>query len=80
VNDQLDVSRITHGLIHLHTETLDLKVILKDAVEQAEPLINARHHALHIRLSSQLPFIRGDRTRLVQVIVNLLDNAAKYAP
>jgi PAS domain S-box-containing protein len=80
VDDLLDVSRITRGLVELEAETLDLKLILSGAVEQARPLIEARHHELHIRLSSELVFVKGDKTRLVQVIANLLNNAAKYTP
>jgi PAS domain S-box-containing protein len=51
VDDLLDVSRITRGLVQLECENLDLKLILSGAVEQARPLIEARHHELHIRLS-----------------------------
>ena len=80
VDDLLDVSRITRGLVELDSENLDLKLILSGAVEQARPLIEARHHALHIHLSSELVFVKGDKTRLVQVIANLLNNAAKYTP
>jgi PAS domain S-box-containing protein len=78
VDDLLDVSRITRGLVELESENLDLKLILNGAVEQARPLIEARHHELHIHLSSELVFVKGDKTRLVQVIANLLNNAAKY--
>lgn len=78
VDDLLDVSRITRGLVELETENLDLKLVLNGAVEQARPLIEARHHELHIHLCSKPVFVRGDKTRLVQVIANLLNNAAKY--
>jgi len=80
VDDLLDVSRITRGLVELESENLDLKLILAGAVEQARPLIEARHHELHIHLSSKLVFVKGDKTTLVQVIANLLNNAAKYTP
>ena len=78
VDDLLDVSRITRGLVELETENLDLKLVLNGAIEQARPLIEARHHELHIHLCSKPVFVRGDKTRLVQVIANLLNNAAKY--
>lgn len=80
VDDLLDVSRITRGLVQLESEHIDLKLILSGAVEQARPLIEARYHDLHIRLFSQLVFVTGDKTRLVQVIANLLNNASKYTP
>lgn len=78
VDDLLDVSRITRGLVELESESLDLKLVLNGAVEQARPVIEARHHELHIHLCSKHVFVRGDKTRLVQVIANLLNNAAKY--
>jgi signal transduction histidine kinase len=80
VDDLLDVSRVTRGLVELHTEPLDVKLIVASAVEQAQPLIKARHHALVLRLSSTPAFVEGDKTRLVQVLSNLLNNAAKYTP
>jgi PAS domain S-box-containing protein len=78
VDDLLDVSRITRGLVQLESENLDLKLVLAGAVEQARPLIEARQHELHIRMCSKPVFVTGDKTRLVQVIANLLNNAAKY--
>jgi signal transduction histidine kinase/ActR/RegA family two-component response regulator len=78
VNDLLDVSRVTRGLVTLEKEELDLNVIVAAAVEQVRPLIDARRHALTLRLSGQPAHVIGDRTRLVQVISNILNNAAKY--
>jgi signal transduction histidine kinase/ActR/RegA family two-component response regulator len=78
VNDLLDVSRVTRGLVTLEKEELDLNVIVSAAVEQVRPLIDARRHALTLQLSGQPAHVIGDRTRLVQVISNILNNAAKY--
>jgi signal transduction histidine kinase/ActR/RegA family two-component response regulator len=78
VNDLLDVSRVTRGLVTLEKEELDLNVIVAAAVEQVRPLIDARRHALTLQLSGQPAHVIGDRTRLVQVISNILNNAAKY--
>ncbi|GGY83079.1 hypothetical protein GCM10007388_15080 [Pseudoduganella plicata] len=80
VDDLLDVSRVTRGLVELHMTTLDLKQIVNSAVEQALPLIESRRHALEVRTPPQRTHVRGDRTRLVQVIANVLNNAAKYTP
>ncbi|MFC0678822.1 PAS domain S-box protein [Lysobacter korlensis] len=80
VDDLLDVSRVTRGLVQLDMETLDLSGVVAAAVEQSRPLITARGHALSIRSGPGAPCVQGDRTRLVQVIVNLLNNAAKYTP
>jgi PAS domain S-box-containing protein len=78
VNDLLDVSRVTRGLVTLDKEELDLNVIVAAAVEQVRPLVDARRHSLTLQLSGQPAHVIGDRTRLVQVISNILNNAAKY--
>jgi signal transduction histidine kinase/CheY-like chemotaxis protein len=80
VDDLLDVSRVTRGLVTLAREPLDVHEIVAAAVEQARPLLLARHHEL---LQSEGPgpaTVYGDRKRLVQVLVNVLNNAAKYTP
>jgi PAS domain S-box-containing protein len=78
VNDLLDVSRVTRGLVTLEKEELDLNVIVAAAVEQVRPLIDTRRHALTLQLTGEPAHVMGDRTRLVQVISNILNNAAKY--
>ncbi|MGX4642980.1 ATP-binding protein [Massilia sp. SYSU DXS3249] len=78
VDDLLDVSRVTRGLIELDKYPVDLKAIVASAIEQARPLIKSRGHALNLRMQASDPVVQGDRTRLVQVVANLLNNAAKY--
>jgi signal transduction histidine kinase/ActR/RegA family two-component response regulator len=80
VEDLLDVSRVKRGAIDLKLEPLDLRQVILDAVEQVTPLMESRQHALIIpELPQPVPTL-GDRKRLVQVITNLLTNAAKYTP
>jgi PAS domain S-box-containing protein len=78
VDDLLDVSRVTRGLVTLEMEPVDLKEALAGAIEQVRPLIDARGHALRTRMAPMPLWVRGDRTRLVQVFANILNNAAKY--
>jgi PAS domain S-box-containing protein len=78
VDDLLDVSRITRGKIRLQNEPLNLTTIINRAVETSRPLIDARRQSLTITLPSKPLFVEGDLTRLVQVVGNLLNNAAKY--
>ena len=78
VDDLLDVSRVTSGLVELNVEQLDIRHIVSEAIEQVTPLIRARRHHLVVELAPQAPQVSGDRNRLVQVLVNLLNNAAKY--
>ena len=80
VDDLLDVSRLTRGMVELRTEPLNVKQIVSSAVEQAQALIEAHHHQLILKLGSTPAFVEGDKTRLVQVLSNLLNNAAKYTP
>ena len=78
VDDLLDVSRVTRGLVELECEPVELKPVIQAAIEQARPLIEKKGHTLAIRLGDANVRILGDRKRLVQVMANLLNNAAKY--
>ncbi len=80
IDDLMDVSRVTRGLIRLDTQPLDLKTIIGTAIEQVRPMIEARHHSLTTRIDADHAIVNGDRIRLVQVIANLLTNAARYTP
>ncbi len=80
INDLLDVSRVTRGLVSLEKKDIDLKTILPGAIEQAQPLIEEKQHQLLLQLAPGPAWVQGDRTRLVQVVANLLTNAAKYTP
>jgi PAS domain S-box-containing protein len=80
VDDLLDVSRVTRGLVELEREPVDLASVMQSAIEQARPLIERKGHTLATRLGDAHVTVIGDRKRLVQVIVNLLNNAAKYTP
>ena len=78
VDDLLDVSRVTRGLVQLEKEYVDVKNVVASAVEQSRPLIESRRHSLTVRTDAAQAAVEGDRTRLIQVIANLLNNAAKY--
>jgi PAS domain S-box-containing protein len=80
VNDLLDVSRVTRGLVRLTKDTVDLAAIVDSAVEQSRPLLASKRHALDVRAGDAGLCVYGDRNRLVQIVVNLLNNAAKYTP
>jgi signal transduction histidine kinase len=80
VDDLLDVSRVTRGLVNLQKEKLDAKRIVGDAVEQVRPLIEAREHRLTVHTPPQSAVVLGDQKRLVQILANLLTNAARYTP
>ncbi len=79
VDDLLDVSRITRGKVHLHWERFDLASVVSAAVEHTRPAVEARRHRLTVELPPESLWLEGDRTRLAQVLGNLLTNAAKYS-
>lgn len=80
VDDLLDVSRVTRGLVSLAKHELDVKRIVSDAVEQVSPLIELKRHHLTVELAREPAHVIGDQKRLVQILTNLLNNAAKYTP
>jgi PAS domain S-box-containing protein len=80
VNDLLDLARIRNGKIELKLASASLKDIVLSAVETTLPAIEARRHALDLRLPDEPVWVDADRNRLAQVIGNLLTNAARYTP
>ena len=80
LDDLLDVSRITRGMIDLRCETVALAAAVTDALEAARPLIDEAGHAVSLSLPSNPVYVEADPTRLEQIVVNILNNAAKYTP
>jgi signal transduction histidine kinase len=80
VDDLLDLARINSGKIELKREVLDLRDVIRAAVESCQPLIDRRRHTLALELPGEPARVVGDAVRLTQVFANLLNNAAKYTP
>jgi len=80
VDDLLDVSRVTRGLVALDLVPQDIKSIVHNATEQVRPLMEAQKHRLITELPAAPAHVMGDAKRLVQILTNLLNNAAKYTP
>ena len=78
VDDLLDISRISSGKIKLKEETFDLSEVIGQAVEVNQHFIDAREQRLNVTLPSKAVRVKGDYTRLAQVVSNLINNAAKY--
>jgi signal transduction histidine kinase/ActR/RegA family two-component response regulator len=80
IDDLLDLSRVSRGLVTLDETLLDAGQIIGNAVEQVRPLLDARKHRVTIQTPHEAAFVRGDQKRLVQIVANVLNNAAKYTP
>jgi PAS domain S-box-containing protein len=78
IDDLLDVSRVTRGLVELDEAPLDVAQIAFEAIEQVTPLVQARRQELKVNLPQARALVCGDKKRLVQVLANILNNAAKY--
>jgi signal transduction histidine kinase len=78
VDDLLEVSRITRGLLELRRERVDVATIVRNAIETSQPLVQAGGHRLDVSLPGEALWLDGDPVRLTQVLGNLLNNAAKY--
>jgi PAS domain S-box-containing protein len=79
VDDLLEVSRVTRGKMRLQKELADLSSILRAAVENMRPVLDARNQHLELTLPSDRLCISADAFRLEQVFMNLLQNASKYS-
>lgn len=78
VDDLIDIARVTHGEVLLDKRPVDIRSVVSDAIEQVRPLIKMRRHQFVLQQTMESLLVLGDRKRLVQVIANLLNNAAKY--
>ena len=80
INDILDISRMRSGNFSLEAEEVDVALILREAVEDAQEAAKAAGLTLTPSLAYQLPAVRGDEGKLSQVFTNLLSNAVKFTP
>ena len=80
IDDLMDVSRITRGQLTLRRERVDLRSIIESAVETAQPQMTAAGVTLTLDVPEQPLTLHADATRISQVFLNLLTNAAKFTP
>ncbi|MCE9529676.1 MAG: PAS domain-containing sensor histidine kinase, partial [Planctomycetes bacterium] len=77
IEDLLDLTRVRCGTLTLRREVVDLWTVLNNALEMAKPLVESRKHHLVVAQFTEPLWVSGDPTRLIQVVSNLLTNAAK---
>jgi len=80
IDDLMDVSRITRGQLTLRRERVDLRSIIESAVETAQPLLSGAGISLSLEIPPHPLTLEADATRIAQVFLNLLTNAAKFTP
>ncbi|MBK7972924.1 MAG: response regulator [Deltaproteobacteria bacterium] len=80
VDDLLDVSRLVSGKIQLVRRPVELGEVVTRAIETVSPLVEAKKHAVEVDVPARGLVVDGDEERLVQVVSNLLTNAARYTP
>jgi CheY-like chemotaxis protein/two-component sensor histidine kinase len=78
LDDLLDVARITSGRLELRRARVAVRQLVDDALETVRPLAEAKRHLLLLQLQEPLPALDADPVRVVQILSNLLTNAAKY--
>jgi signal transduction histidine kinase len=80
VDDLTDVTRVDKGKVELQAAPVELNSLVKDALEMTAAAIEARHHAVVFEPTREDLWVHGDGSRLLQVVGNVLHNAAKYTP
>jgi PAS domain S-box-containing protein len=80
VEDLIDISRVARGLVSMEQQAVSMRAVVDDAIEQVQGAIRAKGHALTFAVRDDGCIVFGDHTRLVQVVGNLLGNAARYTP
>lgn len=80
IDDLMEVSRITRGTVELQRSTVELQSVVNDAIDFSRPMLDSAGHSLEIALPPEPMLVHVDSVRLIQVLVNLLNNAARYTP
>ncbi len=80
VSDLTDISRIESGQLNVNPEAVDLRAVVDEAKDGVMQLIEEHGHQLVDEVPLNLPVCWGDRSRVIQILVNLLSNAYKYTP
>jgi len=78
IDDMMDIARVVQGKLDLQKERTDCRDVIQDALYSTSMLCQEHHHTLSVSLPDEAIWLEADRTRLLQIFVNLLTNAVKY--
>jgi signal transduction histidine kinase len=78
--DLLDIQYMETGRLQLKLEDLNLQEILTQCVEEIQPLVNEKGQEVRLEIPGKPLVVAGDRVRLVEALMNLLQNANKFSP
>ncbi|MHB1000291.1 MAG: ATP-binding protein [Armatimonadota bacterium] len=79
VNDLQDISRLEERKLNMGVSPVSVSAVIEQAVNNTEMLVRKKKLTLHTEIAANLPDIRGDKDRLIRVIVNLLANAVRHS-
>ena len=80
VNDLLDLSRIESGRLRLNCENVALDAVIADSIETVKQAAVEKDITLDVELPVGLPSVKGDREKLIRVVINITNNAIKFTP
>jgi Na+/proline symporter/nitrogen-specific signal transduction histidine kinase len=78
INQVLDLAKLESGRAEWQSSRIDMRAVIEDSLDATGQLFRAKSIALEARLPDHVPPVSADRDRLVQVLINLLSNAAKF--
>ncbi|MFC2018539.1 ATP-binding protein [Chloroflexota bacterium] len=80
INDLLDLSKVEAGKMVLELENLNIEEAVADVLQTVKPLLDKRELKCQVNIAAGLPPVRADRSRLRQILLNLMSNAIKFTP
>ena len=78
INQVLDLAKLESGAADWHSSDVDLRALIDDAAASTAAMLRERAVQLRLNMPAEVPLLRSDRDRLMQVLLNLLSNAAKF--
>jgi signal transduction histidine kinase len=80
ISQILDLSKIESGSMRLHKEDFDVEAVVRHAMTSVLPQAQKKSIDLKVEVGDGLPFYRGDKTKIKQILINLMGNAVKFTP